>query len=111
MRLQSLTIFGLSVVEVIALPQAAQGPLASVPQPPPSGPYTEFPSIRRVAVIGAGPSGLQSAATLLEHGFRVRLFDRQPKPGGNWFYTPLTPLPAAFPSVVYHFRSSVGPSA
>ncbi|KAF9511429.1 hypothetical protein BS47DRAFT_1395074 [Hydnum rufescens UP504] len=93
MRLQSLpTIFGLGVVEVIA--DQLQTPLAFAS----SGPYTEFPSIRRVAVIGAGPSGLQSAVTLLEHGFEVRLFERRPKPGGNWFYSALTPLPAAFPS-------------
>ncbi|KAF9511431.1 hypothetical protein BS47DRAFT_1486839 [Hydnum rufescens UP504] len=89
MRLQSLlTIFGLALVEVIANPQL-QTPLAFAS----SGPYTKFPSIRRVAVIGAGPSGLQSAATLLEHGFEVRLFERRPKPG------------AAFPSVASHFSS------
>jgi len=61
-------------------------------------PYTKFSHpIHRVAVIGAGPSGLQSAAVLREHGFEVRLFDRAPHPGGNWYYTPLKPVPAAFP--------------
>ncbi|KAF9511430.1 hypothetical protein BS47DRAFT_1383429 [Hydnum rufescens UP504] len=101
MRLQSLlTIFGLALVEVIANPQL-QTPLAFAS----SGPYTKFPSIRRVAVIGAGPSGLQSAATLLEHGFEVRLFERRPKPGGNWFYSALTPLPAAFPDRPIEFAA------
>lgn len=55
--------------------------------------------IKRVAVIGAGPSGLQHAATLLEHGFEVRMFERAPMPGGLWFYTDLTPVPASFPYV------------
>lgn len=53
--------------------------------------------IRRVAVIGAGPSGLQAAAALIDHGKQVRLFERTPTPGGNWNYNRITPLPAAFP--------------
>jgi hypothetical protein len=40
--------------------------------------------IKRVAVIGAGPAGLQAAAKLVEHNFTVRLFERAPLPGGNW---------------------------
>ena len=70
-----------------------------------SHPSTEFGNdyyhfkhpIRRAAVIGAGASGLQHAATLVEHGLQVRLFDRTPNPGGNWQYTPLRPIPASFP--------------
>lgn len=62
--------------------------------------YTKFSHpIRRVAVIGAGPSGLLHAATLIEHGFRVRLFERAPRPGGVWYYTPETPVPAKYPQV------------
>lgn len=53
--------------------------------------------IERVAVIGAGPSGLERAAALIEQGFEVRLFERAPKPGGQWFYTDTTPVPAPFP--------------
>ena len=52
---------------------------------------------QRVAVIGAGPSGLQYAATLREHGFTVRLFDRSPGPGGNWLSTDVRPVKAAIP--------------
>jgi hypothetical protein len=63
--------------------------------------WTELPDIKRVAVIGAGPSGLVSASTLIEHGFEVRLFDRQPGPGGNWLYSPVTALPAPFPFVTF----------
>lgn len=53
--------------------------------------------IERVAVIGAGPTGLLHASTLLEHGFQVRLFERAPNPGGQWHYTDKTSIPAPFP--------------
>lgn len=57
-----------------------------------------FPhSIKRVAVIGAGPSGIQHAAALVEHGFEVRLFERKPRPGGAWSYSPKKPAYATFP--------------
>ncbi|KAJ7136167.1 FAD/NAD-P-binding domain-containing protein [Mycena epipterygia] len=53
--------------------------------------------VKRVAVIGAGPAGLQAAAKLVEHNFTVRLFDRSPSPGGNWFYTDETPVREPYP--------------
>ncbi|KAF8589238.1 FAD/NAD(P)-binding domain-containing protein [Ramaria rubella] len=57
-----------------------------------------FPSpIDRVAVIGAGPGGLQYAAVLLKHGFQVRLFERDTVPGGNWRYSDETPLDLDYP--------------
>ncbi|MBN1589217.1 MAG: NAD(P)-binding protein, partial [Pirellulales bacterium] len=37
---------------------------------------------RRVAVVGAGPAGLACAATLLEAGHRVAVYDRSEKLGG-----------------------------
>ncbi|KAJ7802414.1 FAD/NAD-P-binding domain-containing protein [Mycena olivaceomarginata] len=60
--------------------------------------WTEFHHpIKSVAVIGAGPAGLQAAAKLVEHNFTVRLFDRSPGPGGNWFYTDETPIREPYP--------------
>ncbi|KAJ6583889.1 FAD/NAD-P-binding domain-containing protein [Mycena vulgaris] len=53
--------------------------------------------IRRVAVVGAGPAGLQAAAKLVEHNFTVRLFERAPHPGGNWLYSEETPLREPYP--------------
>ncbi|KAJ7662438.1 hypothetical protein B0H17DRAFT_1144309 [Mycena rosella] len=61
--------------------------------------WTTFPHpIRRVAVIGAGPAGLQAAAHLLSSNLSVRLFERAPSPGGNWFYTEATPTREPYPS-------------
>ncbi|KAJ6565533.1 FAD/NAD-P-binding domain-containing protein [Mycena vulgaris] len=60
--------------------------------------WTTFPRpITRVAVIGAGPAGLQAAAHLIKANFTVCLFERAPSPGGNWFYTEDTPTREAYP--------------
>ncbi|KZV64547.1 FAD/NAD-P-binding domain-containing protein [Peniophora sp. CONT] len=61
-------------------------------------PYTTFPHpIKRVAVIGAGPSGLQVAAELKEYDFNVTLFERAPGPGGNWRFTDDIPVRESYP--------------
>ncbi|KAJ7190186.1 FAD/NAD-P-binding domain-containing protein [Mycena pura] len=61
--------------------------------------WTTFPHpISSVAVIGAGPAGLQATATLLSlTNVSVRLFERAPAPGGNWFYTDEKPAREAYP--------------
>ncbi len=38
---------------------------------------------RHAAVVGAGPAGESAARTLLDAGWRVSVFDEQPRPGGN----------------------------
>ena len=61
-------------------------------------PWTVFSHpIKRVAVIGAGPSGLQVAAELKDHNFNVTLYDRAPGPGGNWRFTDEIPTREAYP--------------
>ncbi|KAK1987782.1 thiol-specific monooxygenase [Colletotrichum cereale] len=57
------------------------------------------PKIRRVAVIGAGPSGAIAADALVkEQAFdTVRVFDRRAEPGGTWVFT--QQLPASIPSL------------
>lgn len=40
-----------------------------------------------VAVIGAGPAGLVALKNLLEEGFEVTGFDKNPYVGGLWQYT------------------------
>lgn len=45
--------------------------------------FTRSPSTgRKVAVVGAGPSGLACAHRLAVHGHEVVVFDGRPKPGG-----------------------------
>ncbi|KAJ3787897.1 FAD/NAD-P-binding domain-containing protein [Lentinula aff. detonsa] len=63
-----------------------------------SGKWYKFNStIKRVAVIGAGPAGLQAAATFTQHNFTVRLFERAPGPGGNWLYSEEVPVREPYP--------------
>jgi hypothetical protein len=63
-----------------------------------SGQFTTFQHpIRRVAVVGAGPSGLQAVVHLIAHNFTVRLFERAPDPGGNWLYSEEPPLREPYP--------------
>jgi len=45
-----------------------------------------------VAVVGAGPAGLQAAIVAAQAGARVALIDSYPRPGGQYFKQP----PAAF---------------
>ncbi|KAJ7485655.1 hypothetical protein FB451DRAFT_1392386 [Mycena latifolia] len=69
--------------------------------PDPDSPWTTFPHpISRIAVIGAGPAGLQAAAHLIAANLTVRLFERAPSPGGNWFYTEDTPARETYPRVI-----------
>ncbi|MBI3158120.1 MAG: NAD(P)-dependent oxidoreductase [Chloroflexi bacterium] len=44
------------------------------------------PSGRRVAVVGAGPSGLACAEQLAQRGHSVTVFDAKPQPGGLLLY-------------------------
>ncbi|KAJ7339931.1 FAD/NAD-P-binding domain-containing protein [Mycena albidolilacea] len=63
--------------------------------------------IQRVAVVGAGPAGLQAAAKLIEHNFTVRLFERAPHPGGNWLYSEATPVRESYPDKPTGFTDEI----
>ncbi|KZP31937.1 FAD/NAD(P)-binding domain-containing protein [Athelia psychrophila] len=54
--------------------------------------------VRKVAIIGAGPSGMIAYRELTREGFDVHVFERDSKPGGNWHYTEESPLPAPIPN-------------
>ncbi|KAE8316432.1 cytochrome P450 [Aspergillus transmontanensis] len=54
--------------------------------------------VRRVAVIGAGISGVVSTAHLVAAGFEVTVFERNQQTGGIWLYDEQTPLECSFPS-------------
>ncbi|KAI1376603.1 FAD/NAD(P)-binding domain-containing protein [Hypoxylon crocopeplum] len=56
-------------------------------------------NIKDVAVIGAGISGVVSAAHLLQAGFNVTVFERTGVVGGVWDYEPRTDRDPPFPNV------------
>ncbi|KAI8644725.1 hypothetical protein BD408DRAFT_412797 [Parasitella parasitica] len=61
-------------------------------------PYIFKTRIKKVAVIGAGHSGLVSARHLKEAGFTVRVFDRNSTVGGIWLYSERPQLKPKMPS-------------
>ncbi|KAJ5902977.1 hypothetical protein N7504_005360 [Penicillium tannophilum] len=56
-------------------------------------------SIQRVAVIGAGISGVVSAAYLLAAGKEVMVLERSQAAGGVWLYDKRVPIEAQYPSI------------
>ncbi|OQE20199.1 hypothetical protein PENFLA_c017G10259 [Penicillium flavigenum] len=52
----------------------------------------------RVAVIGAGISGVVTAGHLLAAGIQVTVFERNNAAGGVWLYDKRTPIEAQYPS-------------
>lgn len=89
-------LLGLALLSLLRA--AAAGQQVVLDNDPHEDPYHRFAQpIKRVAVVGAGPAGLQYAAVLRDEGFEVRLFDRAPGPGGNWLSTHEKPIKASFP--------------
>ncbi|KAI0391525.1 FAD/NAD(P)-binding domain-containing protein [Xylariaceae sp. FL0594] len=60
----------------------------------------ELSSIKTVAVIGAGISGVVSAAHLLREGFEVTVFERTDRIGGVWYYDEGVDRDPPFPNTV-----------
>ncbi|KAI0438544.1 FAD/NAD(P)-binding domain-containing protein [Xylaria telfairii] len=69
----------------------------------PGNPPSAF-DIHRIAIIGAGPSGLASAKHLLAEGFStIDIYEQQAEAGGVWNYSPATPSrPALVPQTDAH---------
>ncbi|KAG9243748.1 flavin dependent monooxygenase-like protein [Calycina marina] len=63
----------------------------------------ELFEVRRIAIIGAGPSGLAAAKYLIAEDSYEQLdvYEQQPEVGGVWFYSPeivgVTPVPHTTP--------------
>ena len=67
---------------------------ADLNSPSPYLPQRAAPTGKRVAIIGAGPTGLTAAYYLLRLGHAVTLLDDQPRPGGRlWNETSPEELP------------------
>ncbi|KAG6355741.1 hypothetical protein INS49_003706 [Diaporthe citri] len=55
--------------------------------------------IRTVGVIGAGLSGIVTAAHLLRSGMNVTVFERSDSPGGAWKFSPQADRDPPFPNI------------
>lgn len=54
----------------------------------------------RVGIIGAGLSGIVTAAHLIKAGIDVTLLERHPEPGGVWVFDECRPIEPHFPSTL-----------
>ncbi|KAI1061407.1 hypothetical protein LB507_011214 [Fusarium sp. FIESC RH6] len=79
--------------------------------PSPDEPATFGPGVK-VAVVGAGVSGICAAAYLIREGANVTVFERSGVTSGVWHYDPRTPrtpdYPSETPSAGDYVRSSPG---
>jgi len=72
---------------VVALSTVAR-PRGSVLGPDPRGSIEAMQGTLRVAVIGAGSSGITAAKGLLDEGIEPVLFEQTDRIGGNWVFRP-----------------------
>jgi hypothetical protein len=54
---------------------------------------------KRVAVIGAGVSGITTAKHLKDVGINAVVFERSSRIGGNWLYDARRPVEPSYPSL------------
>ena len=59
---------------------------------------------KRIAIIGAGPAGMASAATLAERGHTVTLIDQESRIGGQFNYAKRIPGKEEFEETLRYFR-------
>jgi 2,4-dienoyl-CoA reductase (NADPH2) len=65
---------------------------------------TPAPAKKRIAIIGAGPAGMASAATLAERGHAVTLIDQESRIGGQFNYAKRIPGKEEFEETLRYFR-------
>ncbi|KAG9309497.1 hypothetical protein JVU11DRAFT_10468 [Chiua virens] len=108
------SIFGFALLSTV-LANSTQQPLSRPSsQDVESNEYYQFRwPIRRVAIIGAGPSGLVAFRELKEAGLEVRIFERDNAPGGIWHYSEEISLDSPVPNAaaaVGDFEPSLPPA-
>ncbi len=62
---------------------------------------------KKVAVIGAGPAGLNAALMLLRQGHQVTLYERGPTLGGQFLLASKVPGKAEYLSSIEHWESEI----
>lgn len=63
---------------------------------------------KRVAVVGAGPAGLEAARVLAIRGHQVVLFEREQQVGGQLNYARLVPDKEEFDETLRYYRTQLG---
>ncbi|GLZ32262.1 NADPH-dependent 2,4-dienoyl-CoA reductase [Lentzea sp. NBRC 105346] len=79
---------------------------------PRAGRELEFPArtsarIRRFAVVGGGPSGLEAARALASLGHDVTLFEASPALGGQFRYAAMVPGKSDFGATIRYFTDEL----
>lgn len=63
---------------------------------------------KRVAVVGAGPAGLEAARVLAERGHQVVLMEKRPQIGGQLNYARQVPGKSEFNETLRYYRTQLG---
>lgn len=66
------------------------------------------PVAKRVAVVGAGPAGLEAARVLAERGHQVVLMEKRPQIGGQLNYARQVPGKSEFNETLRYYRTQLG---
>ncbi|MBP9742740.1 MAG: NADPH-dependent 2,4-dienoyl-CoA reductase [Burkholderiales bacterium] len=69
--------------------------------------YTTAATIKNIAVVGAGPSGLACAITLAKRGHRVTLFDQADEIGGQFNLAKQIPGKEEFYETLRYFKTKI----
>ncbi len=70
-------------------------------------PIRPAPKSRKVAVVGAGPAGIEAALTLSQKGHKVTLFDKQKKLGGKLLLDTISPYKEESEKLLNYFRKQL----
>jgi NADPH-dependent 2,4-dienoyl-CoA reductase/sulfur reductase-like enzyme len=70
-------------------------------------PVTPARSVKRIAIIGAGPAGIQCALSASERGHQVVLWEREDKIGGQVRLASMLPFKPTLPRLLEYYESAL----